>query len=372
MLENPSVGIRPRLPRSKSFGVLARVFDHGPIPFLALTCLMIATAGANGEEPAASVVVRHVDLAETGTVDFQITPQESQVPQRFRMTNHQFPYTAKNERLSDDVRVSKLTFPSPIKTEIEENNTVHGLYFQPPGNGPFPGVVVLHILGGDFILSQTVANALARNGVAAMAIKMPYYGERRRSGHPRRMLSRDIPETIEGMTQAVLDIRHAVAWMKDRPEVDDHDLGVTGISLGGLMSAISAAGEPRIRKVGIQLAGGNLATNIWDNENKETAGFREQWLAKGGTRETFIEALIPIEPTTYAHLLKGRKVLMLAARKDEIFPVSSTLALWKSIGEEPELIWLEDAGHYTSLLYILRETDRLGQFMKQPLPMPAK
>ena len=74
-----------------------------------------------------------------------------------------------------------------------------------------------------------------------------------------------------------------------------------------------------------------------------------------------------MEPTRYGHLLKGRKVLMLAARKDEIFPEASTLALWKSIGEEPELIWLEDAGHYTSLLYIMRETERLSKFMKQPL-----
>lgn len=339
---------------------------------MSVACLAWTIFPAFAEDETPTEPVTHVAVPETGTVEFRITPQEPQVPERFRMQDHDFSYTAKFERLSGDVQVSKLTFPSPVKTELEENNTVHGLYFQPPGKGPFPGVVVLHILGGDFILSQTVANALAREGVAAMAIKMPYYGERRRPGHPRRMLSRNIPETIEGMTQAVMDIRQATAWMKDRPEVDDNELGVTGISLGGLMSAISASAEPRIRKVGIQLAGGDLARNIWDHDNKETAGFREEWLAKGGTRDTFIEALIPIEPTTYAHLLKGRKVLMLAARKDEIFPVDSTLALWKSIGEEPELIWLEDAGHYTSLLYIMRETERLGKFMKQPLNAPKK
>lgn len=324
--------------------------------------LLIPTFGL-----AQDAAPEYLALPESGTVEFQITPEEPKVPERFRMLNHKFTYSTRFERLSGDVQVSKVTFPSPVKTEIEENNTVHALYFQPAGKGPFPGVTVLHILGGDFILSQTVANALARHGVAALAIKMPYYGERRRPGHPRRMLSRDVNEAIEGMTQAVKDIRASVAWLRDRPEIDDHDLGVTGISLGGVMSALSAEAEPRIRKVGIQLAGGDLAKNIWESTQKETDGFRQQWLAKGGTRESFISTLAPVDPTTHAHLLKGRKVLMLAARQDEIFPVDSTLALWKAIGEEPELIWLEDAGHYTSLLYIMRETERLSEFMKRPL-----
>ncbi|MDB5340079.1 MAG: hypothetical protein JWN70_5698 [Planctomycetaceae bacterium] len=330
-------------------------------------CLIALAAFAVGDEPLAPSPA-HVAIPATGTVDFKITPDEPQVAERFRMQNHQFPYTTKLERMSGEVQVTRVTFPSPVTTEFEENNTVHGLYFQPSGKGPFPGVVVLHILGGDFILSQTIANALARNGVAALAIKMPYYAERRRPGHPRRLLSRNLEESIAGMTQAVLDIRQSVAWIRDRPEVADDDLGITGISLGGLMSALSAAAEPRVRKVGIQLAGGDLAQSIWDQERKETAGFREDWLSKGGTRESFIKAVAPVEPTTYSHLLKGRKVLMLAARQDEIFPVSSTLALWKSMGEEPELIWLEDTGHYTALLYIMRETERLSKFMKQPLP----
>lgn len=337
------------------------------LPVLLVTCCLAITQTAVADEAESAGAVSHLELPPTGKVEFRITPQESQVPERFRMADHDFAYTAKHERLSGAIRVSKVTFPSPVTTEIEENNTVHGLYFQPAGKGPFPGVVVLHILGGDFILSQTVANALARNGVASMAIKMPYYGERRRPGHPRRMLSRNVTEAVEGMTQAVMDIRQSIAWMKERPEVDDADLGVTGISLGGVMSALSAEAEPRIRKVGIQLAGGDLGKSIWDSTQKETHGFRDEWLAKGGTRETFLEAIAPIDPTTNGHLLKGRKVLMLAARQDEIFPVSSTLALWKSMGEEPELIWLEDAGHYTSLLYIMRETERLSHFMKQPL-----
>ncbi|MDB5390897.1 MAG: hypothetical protein JWM11_6543 [Planctomycetaceae bacterium] len=335
---------------------------------LCLACgCAFSTAFGFAEEPAAAKpVLQYAEIPATGAVEFSTTPQEKLVPARFQLQNHSFPYTAKVESQRGEVRVSKITFPSPMKTEIEENNTVHGMYFQPAGAGPFPAVVVLHILGGDFILSQTVANSLARKGVAALFIKMPYYGERRRAGHPRRMMSKHVPETVEGMTQAALDIRRAIAWLRARPEVDDEDLGITGISLGGLMSSLGAAAEPRIRKVGIQLAGGNLARSFWDNPNPEAGDLRRQWELDGGTRESFIKAIEPIEPTNYGHLLRGRHILMLAARKDEIFPESSTIALWKSAGE-PEIIWLEDAGHYTSIFYIMRETERLGEFLKRPL-----
>lgn len=318
-----------------------------------------------GDEPEATAL-QFQDIPVSGTVDFVTTEREVQVPTHFQLKNHSFPYSAKVDGIRGEVRVSKVTFPSPIKTEIEENNTVPGMYFQPAGPGPFPGVVVLHILGGSFELSQTVANSLARKGVAALFIKMPYYGERRRPGHPRRMMSKQVPETVEGMTQAALDIRRAVAWLRARPEIDDDDLGITGISLGGLMSTIGAAAEPRIRKAGIQLAGGNLAIAFWDNPRPESSELRDEYIRTGGSRDSFIKALVPIEPTTYGHLLRDRHILMLAARKDEIFPESSTIALWKSIGE-PEIIWLEDAGHYTSMLYIFRETERLGEFLKRPL-----
>jgi hypothetical protein len=332
--------------------------------FCGSSAFTVSAMADDAISPAASL--QFVEIPATGNVEFTTTPQEGQVAEYFQLKSHTFPYAAKADSVRGEVRVTKITFPSPVKTDVEENNTVHGMYFQPAGVGPFPGVVVLHILGGDFVLSQTVANALARKGVAALFIKMPYYGERRGPGNPRRMLSKHVPETIAGMTQAALDIRRAIAWLRARPEIDDDDLGITGISLGGLMSTIGAEAEPRIRKVGIQLAGGNLAASFWDNPRPESGELRRQWESEGGTRDSFIKALIPIEPTTHGKLLRDRHILMLAARKDEIFPESSTIALWKSLGE-PEIIWLEDAGHYTSLLYIMRETERLGDFLKKPL-----
>ncbi len=80
---------------------------------------------------------------------------------------------------SDDVSLSLVTFPSPVTTKYDCNNTVHCEYYCPTSPGKHPACVVLHILGGDFPLSRTFATALAHRGVAALFVIMPYYGPRR-------------------------------------------------------------------------------------------------------------------------------------------------------------------------------------------------
>ena len=82
--------------------------------------------------------------------------------------------------------VSRLRFPSPITTPDAENNVVHAEYFDPGrgSGGRSPAVVVLHILGSDFPLSRYMAARLADRGVAALFLKLPYYGERRPKAGP--------------------------------------------------------------------------------------------------------------------------------------------------------------------------------------------
>ena len=335
---------------------------------------------ARGEErlsltPTRGGEVEYCPLPPQGKVVFRPAGNEAEVPPHFQLEAHEFDFWAKPLRKANRVRACQVTFPSPVTTPITENNTVHGVYFQPAGDGPFPACVVLHILGGDFLLAEAVANHLASSGVAAIFIKMPYYGERRGRGSRRRMISEDPHETADGMTQAVLDIRRASAWLASRKEVDANRLGITGISLGGIMSALGAAGEPRLRNVGIVLGGGNFADVIWNNDALQAKGFREKWLAMGGTRETFTEALRKVDPVTYGGLLKGRRVLMIAASKDEIVLPECARALHDSIGGEPELVWL-DAGHYTAAQYLPRELTRLSRFFtttesrSKPSPAP--
>ncbi|GAB4141495.1 MAG: hypothetical protein Tsb009_11260 [Planctomycetaceae bacterium] len=329
---------------------------------LILLCSMSRMTVAQTDTPkAGSVFAQSIAVPETGEVSVTLTPAEKQVPKRFRHTQpHKFPYRTKFFRTSGPVRVFKVQFPSPVKTDVKVNNTVHGDYFQPAGRGPFPGVVVLHILGGEFSMSRMIANGLARKGIAALFIKLPYYGERRAGTH-KRLVSLEPSETRERFTQAVLDIRRAAAWLGDRPEVDANRLGLTGISLGGIMSALAGPQDPRFRKIAIYLGGGNLGEMVWKNPDRNAVAFRRNWLARGETRESFIRMVKPVDPLTYAQTLKTRDVLMVAAKHDVIVPPESTIALWKAADKKPRLVWL-DAGHISAAQFLYGEMQRLTNF----------
>jgi cephalosporin-C deacetylase-like acetyl esterase len=223
--------------------------------------------------------------------------------------------------------------------------------------------VVLHILGGEFALSETIAAALAQKGVAALFIKLPYYGERRDPKSPRRMIERDPHHTVAGMTQGVLDIRRARQWLSVRDEVNPERIGLTGISLGGIMTALAGSVDPQFERVAIYLAGGHLAESIWERDHPDAERFRRNWEADGGTRESFLQTLHIVDPATYAARLRGRRVLMVASRHDEVIPPSSTVALWDAIDREPELVWL-DAGHVTASRYFFRELLRMQDFFQ--------
>ena len=95
------------------------------------------------------------------------------------------------------------------------------------------------------------------------------------------------------MTQAVLDIRRGAAWLAARPEVDSEQLGITGISLGGIMSALGASGEPRLKNVAVFLGGGTPSQ--MDAEALESVLSLIPW-------KPWREATIEAAPGSYAKL----------------------------------------------------------------------
>jgi cephalosporin-C deacetylase-like acetyl esterase len=249
--------------------------------------------------------------------------------------------------------VSTLRFPSPIVTADAENNVVHAEYFAPTGHGPKrTGVIVLHILGADFPLARYMAARMADRGVAALFVKLPYYGERQPQGRgpsTKRFLSADIERTVTSMRQAVCDVRRAACWLAARPEVDSERLGIAGISLGGIVASLAAAIDPSIKQGAFLLAGGDLSSILWGMP--EGARYRAQWIESGRTRSDLKTLTDPFDPLTYANRLAGKRMLFIAGKVDEVVPPSSTLLLWEAVGRPP-IRWF-DCGHYSAVGYLL-------------------
>ncbi len=303
---------------------------------------------------------------EKGEIRFQPGPREPAVPERFRMGPASFSFELEPVLKERRITVSKLRFPSLITTPDVENNVVHAEYFAPLGDGSKrPAVIVLHILGADFPLSRYMAARLADRGVAALFVKLPYYGERRPPSDgavSKRFLSADIERSVTSMRQAVFDVRRAACWLAARPNVDASRLGVAGISLGGIVSALVASVDPAINEGVFLLAGGDLSAILWGMP--ESAPYRAKWLESGRTRADLKLLTDPYDPLTYAKGLAGKRLLLIAGNVDEVVPPSSTLLLWEAAGR-PAIRWY-DCGHYSAVGYLLPGIRRTVEFFSGP------
>jgi dienelactone hydrolase len=318
---------------------------------LALCSLVAVEAVAAAEAPA-----------EKGTIAFKPLGDESAIPERYRLTPHEFPFELKlrHDAKEQGFAIYKLTFPSPVRTKFEVNNTVHADYYRPHGAGPFPTVILLDILDGSQTVCQVQAAILAKNQIAALHVQMPYYGPRRPPGEQIRLLSPAVEESIENIRQTVLDVRRAAAWLASRPDVDRDRLAIMGTSLGSFMASLSAAMEPRLGRAVIILGGGNLVDAYWDDPR--ATPYRKAYEESGGTKEKLQAIIAPVDPITYAEQLKQRKLLFLAAKRDDIVPPKAAESLWQATGKQ-KIVWY-DATHVGSAIYLIPAMQHAVEHLK--------
>lgn len=289
---------------------------------------------------------------EHGRARFEPTAAEAEAPELYRLEKAEYAYEREFLMQASGYKVWALRLPSPVVTPDIANNTVHMEYFEPEGAAPAqgrPAVVVLHILGADFALSRYISARLARQGTAALFLKLPYYGERRPPDSEARFLSADPERTMRSMSQGVRDVRRAAAWLADRPGIDRKRLGVAGVSLGGIVASVAVAVDPALSTGAFLLAGGDLAEIFWNMP--EARKYRDLWVESGRTKADLERLTHDFDPLTYAHKLKNKRILMIAGSVDEVIPPASARALWERAGK-PEIVWY-DCGHYSAVGYLL-------------------
>jgi dienelactone hydrolase len=295
--------------------------------------------------------------AESGSFRCAPLGDQKDVPSRYRLEARTYDYHMglKYDLPLSGVTVYRVRFPSAVKSPHPENNTVHAEYYRPRGAGPFPGVIVLDITGGDQSLSRHLSTFLAHRGIAALFVQMAYYGPRRPPGSKLRLLSPDIRHTMAAVRQTVLDLRVAAAWLEARRELDPKRLGIMGTSLGSFMAALAAEMEPRLGRLAVLLGGGGLVDGYYDHP--QAAPLRKVYEALGGSKAKLAKLIAPADPLTCAANLKARKVLILAGRRDEIVPPKMAEALWRDSGRQ-KLVWY-DCTHYGAIVYLAAALDQV-------------
>jgi len=240
----------------------------------------------------------------------------------------------------------RLTFPSALVTPHPENNVVHARFF-PSEDGPRGrAVVVLPQWNADAEGHIALSRLLARFGVSALRLTLPYHDARMPPELTRAdyIVSSNIVRTAQVCRQAVQDARRAVAWLAGQGY---ERIGILGTSLGSCLAMLTTAHEPLIRAAALNHISPYFADVVW--EGLSTAHVR-QGLDGAIDLERLRRVWLPISPYPFLERVKGRKVLLVYARYDLSFPVRLSRMLveeFRARGVDHELAILP-CGHYST------------------------
>jgi dienelactone hydrolase len=294
------------------------------------------------------------------------TGDQRQWLQSFDVPAEPFDYTLQLIEDDGNLQVYRLVFNSPFVSPFPENNVVPAeLYLPTQRQAKVPAAIVLDIMYGNAVVPRGLARGLASQGVAAVYLPMAYYNARRPKGDAHiKWIDEDPARAIEPIRQTVMDIRRAKAILTSRPEIDPARIGITGVSLGGIMTSIAAGVDGHFWRVCPILAGGNLPDMIF--HARETRKVKEQLLAKGFDEQKLAPIMASVEPLHFADRIDPARCLMINAAQDEVIPKSCTLALWQAIAK-PTLLWLP-TGHYGAAWYLPTIKQTAIDFLKgQPV-----
>ena len=270
---------------------------------------------------------------------------------------------------ADGVAVSRVTFPSPVVTPFAANNTVVAFLFLPPGPGPHPSMVVLHEwLPNNLNDENSMCQAMARAGVAALLVEQPYSLERRPVPHrpDAELLSGNLPQMVAGLRQAIIDARRGADWLQSRPDMDPKRMGVAGISLGGVLAPLAAGADARFKVVLTVVGGADVADLIW--KSYTTKGIHKGLVEDGETYQSLERGMAPLEAGRWLHDFDPANALMFNGRDDFIVRPWQAKDMAQALGGA-RIVWL-NTGHYGPI-FTIGDVEATGARFLQSRFFPA-
>ncbi|MCA1586288.1 MAG: alpha/beta hydrolase family protein [Acidobacteria bacterium] len=256
---------------------------------------------------------------------------------------------------ADGDHASVLTFPSALLTPHRENNVVHARYFRARrgdstatshGARARRAVVVLPQWNSDAQSHIGLSKLLARLGISALRISLPYHDQRMPPELTRAdyIVSANVARTIQVCRQAVLDVRRALWWLHDQGY---ERLGLLGTSLGSCLAMLTSAHEPLVGAQALNHVSPFFADVVW--RGLSTAHVRAS-LDSHLDLERLRDLWRPISPWSYIDRVRGKRTLLVYAKYDLTFPVDLSRVLvdeFRRRRVEAEVAVLP-CGHYTT------------------------
>ena len=241
-----------------------------------------------------------------------------------------------------------LEFPSALETPYEENNRVTVRVFpaRERAGQPRRAVLILPQWNADPGGHVGLCEGLARFGITALRLVLPYHEHRRPPEIPRAdyIVSSNVGRTLHANRQAVLDAKRAIDWL----ESQGYDrIGIMGTSLGSCLSMLTMTHDARIRAGAFNHVSPYFADVVW-------RGLSTRHVREGFEGTVSLDALrdywMPISPWPFIDRVRPRKTLLIYARYDLTFPVDLSKMLLDEFTRRgvPYDTAILPCGHYTT------------------------
>jgi len=240
----------------------------------------------------------------------------------------------------------RLTFRSPLPASDPEVGRAAARYF-PSERADGRAIVVIPQWNADETSMVAACGILNRFGLSALRMTLPYHEERRPARMTRAdaMVSPVLGLTLQSIRRAVMEVRMAVSWLRDRGY---RNVGIFGTSLGSCIGFLALSHEDNLKAAAFNHVAGYFADVVW--EGLATRHVRES-LEAHVDLETLRRAWAPISPVHFAPRLAARQppILMVSGAYDPIFLPRHSQSLVDALevaGVDHRRVVLP-CGHYT-------------------------
>jgi alpha/beta hydrolase family protein len=245
-----------------------------------------------------------------------------------------------------ELRGDWVEFTSAVRTPYTENNLVRARWF-PARSANRRAVVVLPHWNAKLPQHNSLCAGLARLGVSALRLSLPYHDSRMPAGLTRAdyAVSSNICRTIDATRQAVIDTRSCFDWLQQQ---GFNRLGIVGTSLGSCYAFLASAHDPRIRVNVFNHCSTYFADPVW--EGLSTRHIRDS-LERAIDLETLRKLWLCISPPSYWELFSSKKhrSKFIYSRYDTTFPVHLSREVIKGARKKnwDHAVTVLPCGHYT-------------------------
>jgi carboxymethylenebutenolidase len=131
------------------------------------------------------------------------------------------------------------------------NSQLEGYLARPEGDGPFPGIVVIHEAYGLNENMKDIARRFADQGYAALAVDL--FAGRNRAICMFQLIGGLLLRSLNN--RGVQDLKASLTFLSVQPEVDDARLGAVGYCMGGSYAIAWACTDDRLKAIAPYYAG---------------------------------------------------------------------------------------------------------------------